>query len=849
MLRDNNSTKGRFTIKRKMLIFILGMSSIIYISTVGYISYNLRNQSILEAKKLADSYARQKANEVKAVFDEDMAVARNMAAIVKSYTFMTRPQRDSLTQKLILNILKKYPKYDATWISWQLWAIEPDWDKEYGRERNTCYRKYGKADFSSELVNLKADPTSGVYAFLKKNRNHTEKLSEPYWYDDYDSNKGDSLLGISPTVSIDVDGRFVGIIGSDMSVDDFKVISEIDSSYSRGLAFILSNEGVIIAHKNANLFSLSMDTLSFVNRSELDIGALIKNGESKSYIVYDESFGEDVYVSFASIPVGRSEFPWSLGFVVPVSEITQSFNTTFKWTMLVGILGFLILTFVTWKIANQITISIDATNNFLKAVSQGDITTESELIIDSNDELGEMAVSVNFLQKELHKKTEFSESIGRGNLATSFSPTGDNDILGKSLVQMRDNLITVIDETKEVVKSAGTDGNFNASIDIENREGAWYEFGQSINYLLQSISMPFREVNKIVNAMAEGDLTQRFTGESKGDIKILMENLNKAMDNVNHLLSQIVDNANIVDESTSEMFSAGEEMNNTTGEIASAISQMSSGAQNQVVKVDESSNLVEGILQSSNDMGEQAVTIHGVAKSGVESSETGLNTLNKIAYNMGDISDFSDQTSKSIKVLTERSKEIARVLGVISNIASQTNLLALNAAIEAAQAGDAGRGFAVVADEIRKLAEDSRNSAAEIEKLINDVQTDTEGAAKIIEIMNLSVKSGEEASKDASEAFKKISDSSTLTLQLSEEILNASKQQIDDIKNVVTITEGVVVIAEQTAAGTEEIASSASELSSGMDNYSQKFDKLADVAKDLKEGVSKFKLKEQESNS
>ena len=151
------------------------------------------------------------------------------------------------------------------------------------------------------------------------------------------------------------------------------------------------------------------------------------------------------------------------------------------------------------------------------------------------------------------------------------------------------------------------------------------------------------------------------------------------------------------------MLSASEEMNTNTGEIASAIAQMSSGAQNQVSKVDESSNLVESILRSANDMGEQAEEINRAAQGGADSSDMGLKMVNKVGFSMKDIKAFANDTNESIKVLTERSKEITRVLGVITDIASQTNLLALNAAIEAAQAGDAGRGFAVVAEEIRKL--------------------------------------------------------------------------------------------------------------------------------------------------
>lgn len=832
-----------------MLLFILGAAVLIYVIIVGFISYNLRENAIKEAKKLADSYARQKANSIEGIIAEDMAVARSMAEIVKDYTKKTKPTRDSLRASLMQNILMQYPKYDATWMSWELSFIEKGYDKSYGRERINFYRRDGEINASRELANLDGDPEKGIYSFLKKNPTHTEKLSEPYMYLDYDYSSGsnDSIMGISPTAAFYVDNKLAGVIGSDMTVDDFKDIVHTDF-YQQGFAFLFSNEGVIISHKNTDLFGLSIDTLSIVKKNQIDIRQKVKDGESFSYTVFDEDMGESVYVSFASISIGRSKFPWSAGIVVPMSEITSEFRTVFIQTLMIGFIGLAILSYIIWSLANAITNSLNSSSKLLKDVARGEFDVSSRVDKRSNDELGEIADSVNDLVEELNKKTVFSNEIGRGNINAPYESVGNKDELGNSLLIMRDNLRAVIDETNGVVQRAGTAGDLSARVNTEDKQGAWKELSESVNNLLASVSRPFEVLNNIANKMAEGDLTVRYDEETAGDSLNLSENLNKALKNIDELLQEIANNANIISDASLEMLSASEEMNINTGEISSAISEMSSGAQNQVVKVDESSSLVEDIHKLASDMSHQAKEINDTAQVVCDDSGTGLNMINKVGFSMKDIKAFAEETNKSIQILTDRSKEITRVLAIITDIASQTNLLALNAAIEAAQAGDAGRGFAVVAEEIRKLAEDSRASAREIEKLIKDVQNDTSEAAKVIEVMNDSITGGESASEDASEAFKKITVSSNQNLDISKKILDATSNQMENIKNVVGLTEGIVVIAEETAAGTEQGASSAAELSAGMRNYTDKSKEVTKIALELKEKVSKFKLTAQNNS-
>ncbi|PIB36291.1 hypothetical protein BFP72_13255 [Reichenbachiella sp. 5M10] len=479
---------------------------------------------------------------------------------------------------------------------------------------------------------------------------------------------------------------------------------------------------------------------------------------------------------------------------------------------------------------------------------------EGELDIDiqrsdliRKDDVGDFFRSLNTYLEKIRESSLFASEMGRGNLSLSFEALSDKDVLGLSLIDLREKLKNVISETNQAVQEAGGEGNLEAKIDLAEKQGVWRDLSNSVNVLLSSIATPVLEVNRIVNAMADGDLTQRYKNDAKGQILQMTSNLNKALDNLNVFLVKIAKNAQDIGDSSYEMLISGEEMNTNTREIASAIEQMSHGAQTQVSRVDESSTLVEVMMQNSSEMGLKSQSINEVAKKGVKNSEEGAKIAKYVVDRVTEISVYSSKTTDSMRVLTDRSKEISRVLGVITDIAAQTNLLALNAAIEAAQAGEAGRGFAVVADEIRKLAEGSRESASEIEKLVTDVQRDTMEAADVIEAMNGVVKSSVEASGKAASVFQDIELSSTETLGFSEMILDVANSQTESISKVVNITEEVVVIAEQTAAGTEEVSSSATELSAGMNNYILKSNWLNDVSQELKSGLKRFTLMDESS--
>ncbi|PIB34219.1 hypothetical protein BFP72_01625 [Reichenbachiella sp. 5M10] len=447
-------------------------------------------------------------------------------------------------------------------------------------------------------------------------------------------------------------------------------------------------------------------------------------------------------------------------------------------------------------------------------------------------ELYQIGKACQLHRQQQDEVTRFAREMRRGKLDVILS---EDHPLKSTLEDLQENVNGCIQKLVSLCKGDVRDESvvFN---------GEWQVLNESINLLSNTYSKPIESLSDIMNAMANGDMTQRLEFELGGEMGDLSRNLNLALDNMDGLLAQVAINAHSIDESAGEMKRSTEEMTINTSEIASSIAEVNQGAQSQVTKIDEVSQLIGNILASSQSMGKNSEGIYEAAKQGVAHSEQGLVMVGDVLSGMDQISYSTNKANDSIRVLQERSQQMLAVIKLIKSVASQTNLLALNAAIEAAQAGDAGRGFAVVAEEIRKLADDTKNSLKEIESLVDGVQEDTGSAAEAVRQMNESVSQGQLMAKSTSLTFREIQQASTRTLSFSEQILKATGEQERDVKSVLSLTEGVVVIAEETAAGSEQIAASAVQLSRGMQLNESKVQGLSEIAESFKDGVSMLKL-------
>ncbi len=358
------------------------------------------------------------------------------------------------------------------------------------------------------------------------------------------------------------------------------------------------------------------------------------------------------------------------------------------------------------------------------------------------------------------------------------------------------------------------------------------------NYLVKNI----REVNNLAMAISENDLTKTIEVNLSDEIGQMVGHLNAMTRNLKEFIFNISNSVEHV-AATSEQLTAGAQQTEAAADqIALSIQDIAANSEKQENIMKESARMVSEISQGIEHVSGNIQDITDLSMNTYKKAQDGNNVVDSAIDQMKNIDDKVNALSKIIDILGNKSGKIGNIIMVINDIAEQTNLLALNAAIEAARAGEHGKGFAVVAEEVRKLAEQSKDSTAEINKLVNDIRENIGSAVNAMEDGTVAVKDGITMVYNAEDSFKHIlssvDDISTRMQDASaviEEITASSQNMVESIENIVKIL-------EESSLSSQSVAASAEEQTALMKEVSNASQKLSEMAMEIDKEMNRFKL-------
>ena len=341
--------------------------------------------------------------------------------------------------------------------------------------------------------------------------------------------------------------------------------------------------------------------------------------------------------------------------------------------------------------------------------------------------------------------------------------------------------------------------------------------GASVAYVISlrirdSVGGEPQEAAKVIALISQGDLTANVDSccpnSMMASVAVMQSKLKTIVDSI---------------------INSSDELSTHSASVASGSQQALSAADAQVTYTNSAVSSLEDMSRSINAVAGSVKQTEDNSKVTAQLSQQGSIAVQKVAAEIEQISVTVKATVHQVNVLQEHVKHIGDILSVIRSISDQTNLLALNAAIEAARAGESGRGFAVVADEVRQLAQRTGDATGDIEKMILQVQENTQASVTAMETTVPQVENGLTLTHEAN--------------QLLNQIQQQANDSLSNVLEIVEATSSQVATVAQISSGVEEIANMSQETSQSLNNNAQKAVALADLSTTLKQYISYFKVK------
>lgn len=357
------------------------------------------------------------------------------------------------------------------------------------------------------------------------------------------------------------------------------------------------------------------------------------------------------------------------------------------------------------------------------------------------------------------------------------------------------------------------------------------------------IATPLKRVQQAAERIAEGDLTgEAIKVRGRDEIGALATSFNSMTLNLRELIQSVASSSELVAASSEQLTASAEQNKMASEQIAATVQETAAGTVRQVDIAETSSQAMQEMSLGAEQIAERAQTVATSAAEAAHKSESGNQAIRQAISQMDSIRESVTSMSGVVKELGTRSEEIGMITSDITAISSQTNLLALNAAIEAARAGEAGRGFAVVADEVRKLAEQSSESAKRITELVSLIQADTSSAIEAADANDREVYKGIEMVSAAGEAFEDILEAVGKVAGDIEEVSAGAEEMSASTTEILHYVNQSSTIAGEASSGMTEVSAATQEQLASMEEIASSSSSLSETAEQLYTNVNRFKI-------
>lgn len=358
----------------------------------------------------------------------------------------------------------------------------------------------------------------------------------------------------------------------------------------------------------------------------------------------------------------------------------------------------------------------------------------------------------------------------------------------------------------------------------------------------RSVKESIMLISESMGKIADGNLLARVRLETKDEMKEIERSINATIDSLQQLIKSNQDLA-------IDLSGSAEELSSSSQESAKATEHIAKITQSITYDIEKETKMVYKVNHSIQLMAEQLEEVSANSEKVLErfeqttqSTKDGVQFVEDVLKTMKDIHTTVMETATLIKNLGESTKQIDKIVAIITEISNQTHLLALNATIEAARAGEHGKGFAVVAYEVSKLADQSKHSAEQISKLIHQIQNETEEAVQSMDKGTDGVAVGLNKVTEVNQIFHRIDSDINDVKEMVASVVEAVGKITAESDEINEAMGSVEQSAATSTSAIQECSAAVEEQLAAMEQITASAESLAAMAEKLQTMINKFKV-------
>lgn len=360
--------------------------------------------------------------------------------------------------------------------------------------------------------------------------------------------------------------------------------------------------------------------------------------------------------------------------------------------------------------------------------------------------------------------------------------------------------------------------------------------------ILIGLQRNLKQITEGLMKASQGDLTVDFAMGGKSEFAVLSKHVMDTLGNTKNLISSVQNTTKDVSLSSSNVGKVSDVINSSVDAISDAIAEINSGVSHEADEAEECLSKMDALSGKILRTGDKISEVERLADSTKQMVQDGSDSMEQLIQQSHETFNITSTVNEKVDKLIEHSIQIEEFVNNINDIADQTTLLSLNASIEAARAGQMGRGFTVVAEEIKKLSENSMESAKSIEDLVKQIHLMTDDAKAATSQAQGIVKNQQEMVGTTKQMFLDMNQVIEQLLENMKMVANEIESMDIDRADTLNSIKNISDVIEETLASTHLVSERIREQASIMNGLTDATHQLNDNTTELSHAVSRFQL-------